>query len=69
MGILALAMVIGSLSATATLVAGHSLVVAFAVYSGFGALSLVLTALIIATACAFRARKGDFPQTDITAFN
>ena len=56
MGILALAMVIGGLSAAATLAAGHSLVVALAVYSGIGALSILVLALTLAAACALGRR-------------
>ena len=56
MGIVLLAMVIGGISATAALAAGHSLAVALAVYSGIGALSILVLALTLAAACALGRR-------------
>ena len=57
MGIVLLAMVIGGISATAALTAGHSLAVALAVYSGIGALSILVLALTLAAACALGRRS------------
>lgn len=60
-GILALAMVLGGLAASLALIAGHSLLVALAVYSGCGALATLVIALAVAAAPVSRRRTEDDP--------
>lgn len=66
-GILAIAMVFGGLAAVVTLVVGHSFLMALAVYSGSGVLSVLVLALIAAAFSTLRGRRSDLLQTDVTA--
>ncbi|MFV0515664.1 MAG: hypothetical protein ACK5MY_18785 [Jhaorihella sp.] len=60
-GILALAMVLGGLAASLALIAGHSLLVALAVYSGCGTIGALAVALVLAAVPAARRRAGNDP--------
>jgi len=67
--ILALAMIFGTIAATAALIAGWSFLAALAIYSGAGVLGVLMIASGIAIMSALNSHKTDLVHRDVLAGN
>lgn len=67
LGIVALAMVVGGSAAVATLIAGQSVLMALAVYSGCGTLGALFLGLIFAAKAVWVGTQEDGARSDAPA--